>query len=158
MKYFIDTEFHEDGRTIDLISIGIVSEDGREYYAVNGECNFERIETDPNCGWLRENVMQWVDRSHTSSRERIKADVMDFIGDDKPEFWGYYADYDWVVFCQLFGRMIDLPKHFPMFCHDIKQFCNSRGNPKLPAQHDYEHHALADAKWNKLAHEYIETG
>lgn len=33
MKYFLDTEFHEDGKTIDLISIGIVAEDGREYYA-----------------------------------------------------------------------------------------------------------------------------
>jgi hypothetical protein len=29
MKYYYDTEFIEDGRTIDLISIGIVAEDGR---------------------------------------------------------------------------------------------------------------------------------
>ena len=35
MRYFYDTEFLEDGETIDLISIGIVAEDGREYYAVN---------------------------------------------------------------------------------------------------------------------------
>ena len=34
MRYFYDTEFLEDGETIDLISIGIVAEDGREYYAV----------------------------------------------------------------------------------------------------------------------------
>lgn len=32
MKYFIDTEFVDDGHTIDLISIGIVAEDGRELY------------------------------------------------------------------------------------------------------------------------------
>lgn len=30
-----DTEFIENGRTIDLISIGLVAGDGREYYAVN---------------------------------------------------------------------------------------------------------------------------
>ncbi len=30
MRYFLDTEFYEDGKTIDLISIGIVAEDGRE--------------------------------------------------------------------------------------------------------------------------------
>lgn len=30
MRYFLDCEFIEDGRTIDLISIGIVAEDGRE--------------------------------------------------------------------------------------------------------------------------------
>lgn len=37
------------------------------------------------------------------------------------EFYGYYCDYDWVVFCWLFGKMIDLPKGFPMYCKDLKQ-------------------------------------
>lgn len=31
MRYFYDTEFIEDGHTIELISIGVVAEDGREY-------------------------------------------------------------------------------------------------------------------------------
>lgn len=35
MKYWYDCEFLEDGRTIDLISIGIVAEDDRELYLVN---------------------------------------------------------------------------------------------------------------------------
>lgn len=42
MRYFYDTEFLEDGRTIELISIGIVAEDGREYYAVSDECGYDR--------------------------------------------------------------------------------------------------------------------
>ena len=33
MRFWFDTEFYEDGRTIELISIGVVSEDGRTYYA-----------------------------------------------------------------------------------------------------------------------------
>src|SRR5690349_17532726 len=33
MRYFLDTEFIERPGTIDLISIGIVSEDRREFYA-----------------------------------------------------------------------------------------------------------------------------
>ena len=37
MRYFYDCEFIEDGRTIDLVSIGVVAEDGREYYAVSTE-------------------------------------------------------------------------------------------------------------------------
>jgi hypothetical protein len=40
---------------------------------------------------------------------------------NNPEFYAYYADYDWVVFCQLFGTMMDLPKGFPMYCIDLKQ-------------------------------------
>ena len=37
MKFFYDTEFIEDGTTIDLISVGVVGEDGREFYAVSTE-------------------------------------------------------------------------------------------------------------------------
>lgn len=36
-RAFYDAEFIEDGSTIELISIGIVTDDGREYYAVNGD-------------------------------------------------------------------------------------------------------------------------
>ena len=36
-RYFYDCEFIEDGRTIELISIGVVAEDGREFYAVSTE-------------------------------------------------------------------------------------------------------------------------
>ena len=51
--YCYDTEFLEDGTTIELISIGIVASDGREYYAVNSDMDTERIYGDP---WLKENV------------------------------------------------------------------------------------------------------
>jgi hypothetical protein len=37
LRYFYDTEFIENGKTIDLISIGVVREDGRSYYAVSTE-------------------------------------------------------------------------------------------------------------------------
>jgi hypothetical protein len=36
-RVFYDTEFIEDGKSIILISIGMVTDDGREYYAVNGD-------------------------------------------------------------------------------------------------------------------------
>lgn len=156
MKYFLDTEFHEDGKTIDLLSIGIVSEDGREFYAVNANADFSRIEKSESCAWLRENVMPHIDRSVAISKFTIRERVLGFVaGDPSPEFWGYYADYDWVVFCQLFGRMIDLPKGFPMFCRDIKQLAVDAGNPTLPPQEFAEHHALADARWNRIAHDFL---
>lgn len=37
MKIWYDAEFLEDGRTIELISIGMVREDGRTLYAINDE-------------------------------------------------------------------------------------------------------------------------
>lgn len=54
MRYFYDTEFLENGAGIDLISIGIVTEDGsREYYAVNADMPLERIKSHH---WLMQNV------------------------------------------------------------------------------------------------------
>ena len=74
----------------------------------------------------------------------------------KPEFWGYFADYDWVALCQLFGAMMDLPKGWPMYCRDIKQWCDDLGNPRLPPEGKDEHHALADARWAKNAYYFLE--
>ncbi|MBM4469905.1 hypothetical protein GS982_20120 [Rhodococcus hoagii] len=53
MRYWYDTEFNEDGSTIDLLSIGIVAEDGREYYAVNADADWPRVLQND---WLMENV------------------------------------------------------------------------------------------------------
>jgi hypothetical protein len=58
MKIFYDTEFIEDGRTIDLISIGMVAEDGRELYLVNDEIDDDPLsERIRGHNWLMENVI-----------------------------------------------------------------------------------------------------
>jgi len=156
MKYFYDTEFIEDGKIIDLISIGIVAEDGREYYAISTEFDAEKASP-----WVVDNVFNTLpDRRITGSqlwksRASIKHELLDFIGNDKPKFWAYYADYDHVALCQLFGTMMDLPVGWPMYTKDIKQLCDLLGNPKLPAQGQVEHNALEDARWNKKAYEFL---
>jgi hypothetical protein len=43
-----------------------------------------------------------------------------------PEFYAYYADYDWVAFCWLFGKMMDLPNGFPMYCKDLIQLFHDK--------------------------------
>ena len=143
MKYFYDTEFIEDGKTIDLISIAIVSEDGREYYAHSSEYEVSKASE-----WVKDNVIKYLSDTPPISRQEIKQGILDFIGDDSPEFWAYYADYDHVVLCQLFGTMMDLPKHFPMYTRDLKQLLDYYGNPEFEKPED-EHHALADARWVK---------
>jgi len=187
MKYFIDTEFIEGfhkplfGKRrhfIDLISIGIVCEDGREYYAISTEFN-EKDADD----WVKTNVISKLPRRATSfydsptlrqncllykSNKQIAEDIRKFCFKgqiefknnnpvfNNPEFYAYYADYDWVVFCSLFGRMIDLPTGFPMYCRDLKQTFDEKDyqwDGKLKSQLDYpkqtnEHSAIDDAKWN----------
>lgn len=146
MRYWLDTEFIEDGVTIDLISIGIVAEDGRELYCESSGANLTRASK-----WVQDNVLPHLTHQ-VQTRSQIREAIRKFVGDDpKPQFWGYYADYDWVALCQLFGTMLDLPKHWSKYCRDIKQWCDMLGNPELPSQDKNEHHALADARWNKSA-------
>jgi hypothetical protein len=154
MKIFYDTEFYEDGCTISLISIGMVREDGETYYAETKDA----WRLSGRSEWLRENVRPHlqVPEHLRITREQIAKDILHFVG-EKPEFWAYYADYDWVVLCQLYGRMIDLPQGWPMYCHDIKQVADDLGGVKLPEQGKGEHNALADARWNKMAYEWLRT-
>jgi hypothetical protein len=42
VKYWIDTEFIEQPYTIDLISVGLVAEDGREFYAESNEVDWSK--------------------------------------------------------------------------------------------------------------------
>lgn len=144
MKYFIDTEFIESfhkpmfGKRrhfIDLISIGIVAEDGREYYAISKEYNFKDASE-----WVQENVITQIYREQTpvwkqqymdlktfhkyipdgKTNSTIAHDIINFCGatnfinvdgvTEQSEFYGYYSDYDWVLFCSLFGTMMNLPR------------------------------------------------
>ena len=180
MKYFLDTEFIEDGRTIELLSIGIVAEDGREFYQCNRDASLDNASdwivwnVYPHLGvrkrhgsstWIwreskrqRDSDLRWEPGADVVPHSEIRNRLRSFVGEDaKPEFWSYYADYDWVAFCQLFGRMIDLPKGWPMYCRDVKQLCDDLGNPDLPKQTTPEHHALNDAIWTKEAYDYLQS-
>lgn len=275
MKYYLDTEFLEGTQkkffgktkpTIDLISIGLVAEDGREYCAISKDFNLKeawnRYDLEMQSGdmrnlfpegkkiyWIRENVLKPIyeelvlkdnNISSTSiviingkrfseynfcftefkrlikkygkSNKEIASEILNFINPDfgfhissynnselkaggrldkhfndhnvkdfdgyfyaQPEFYTYYGAYDWVVFCWLFGKMIDLPKGFPMYSKDLKQIYDEKekiqlegykhlkeNSPKLKQHVDYpkqskEHNALADAKWNLELHKFLQS-
>lgn len=54
MRFFYDWEFLENGKTIEPISVGIVAENGKEYYAVNALMPIARIGAHD---WLAKNVV-----------------------------------------------------------------------------------------------------
>lgn len=246
MRYFLDTEFLEGtqkklfGRTnptIDLISIGLVDENGREFYAISSDFNLKEAwnrwdkkdccNMPKMCGahiqgecegfkkeyWIRDNVLRPIyyellkledaltekairmstyysmpcDREFCFKTFKflinkygrrncdIANDICAFIyGDDcggsgmsaiemamkyeindktkEPEFYAYYGAYDWVCFAWLFGKMINLPKGFPMYCRDLKQMMDEKGLTKEWKQRNCpdpegEHNALVDANW-----------
>ncbi|MDX2697113.1 3'-5' exoribonuclease [Streptomyces ipomoeae] len=180
-----DLEFLEDGRTIELISIGMVCDDGREYYAVNSDAPWERIRKDT---WLMQNVWPHLPlRGHkrglvtvggtTESRltepgvidmsdSRVKPhwvianEVRDFIQATdavEPQLWADYGAYDHVALCQLWGTMMRLPTGVPMWTHDLRQEIERLGvDPaELPQQREGVHDALGDARHNRVVRRWL---
>jgi 3' exoribonuclease, RNase T-like len=158
-RTFLDTEFLDDGRRIDPISIALVTETGAEYYAVFADCDLDSVLEHP---WLRRNVVphlpvligaaswQWDPRhpdfSHVRDRARIAADIRGFLAaQDEPEIWAYFPPFDTVVLCQLYGPMSDLPGEVPAFTSDLMQEARRAGTG-IPAQPAPVHHALCDAR------------
>jgi hypothetical protein len=164
MKFFYDTEFIETGpgHPIFPLSIGIASERGEEFYAV-----FQRTEEELALAnefvWthvlpklksrpLPQGLSAFVP---AQPLEEIREDLLGYIGDETPEFWSYYADYDHVILCQIFGRMVDLPEGWPKYTLDVKQWAvqlEERAHElELPKDSEEEHHALHDARWIRRA-------
>lgn len=160
MRIFFDFEFIENGdrHPIIPVSVGMIREDGEEYYA-----EFHGVDWSRANDWVLDNVKPLLGKrvTETKTKETIAEEIKAFVKQDKdeegPEFWAYFADYDWVLLCQLYGRMIDLPTGWPMFCLDIKQYMwhmgLSREGIEIPNQE--EHDALADARWNAKVFNYL---
>ena len=157
MRLFYDTEFLEDGTTIELISIGMVADDDRELYAVHRDAPWDRIREHP---WLMANVVPHLphrqdpdplslidmDDPCVLPRQDIADRVCDFIQTTpEPQLWAWYGAYDHVALCQLFGRMIDLPACIPRWTNDVQTLLLSSPDARLPEQDGAIHNALGDA-------------
>jgi hypothetical protein len=160
-RYFYDCEFIEDGRTVDLVSIGVVDEFGREFYAVSTE--FDDSKAVP---WVRRNVLDKLPSPADPawrSRDRIRDDLYEFLiepvkgRDEQIELWAWYAAYDHVALAQLWGAMPALPREIPRFTHELAQRWEDAGRPPLPAGGSGRHDALADARHNLARWHAIET-
>jgi hypothetical protein len=152
-RYFYDCEFIEDGRTIDLVSIGVVDENGREFYAISTE--FDGSRATP---WVRRNVLDRLPSPGDSawkSRERIREELYEFLVEpirgragEQIDLWAWFAAYDHVVLAQLWGAMPALPRAIPRFTKDLRQLWDEKGRPPLPNAEADRHDALVDARHN----------
>jgi len=181
-EIYYDTEFLEGNRTIDLISIGLIRDDGAEYYAVNSDANWAKI---AEHRWLCENVVPhlplaskgvrkatpgentnvttaWkfnIDLSSTLVKPHwvIANEVREFIlAVDDPQLWADWGAYDHVVMCWLWGSMMQLPAGIPMWTHDLRQEIERAGNPAIPSPEGLTaHNALDDAREVRHRREWL---
>jgi hypothetical protein len=158
VRYFYDTEFIDDGYSIELISIGVVAEDGREYYAVSTEFNPDRAGS-----WVRANVLPKLPPPASQlwrSRSQIRSDLETFFDVDGPEpieLWAWVGAYDHVALCQLWGPMTHLPPRIPRFTHELRQLWEQHGSPRMPRRSTNVHDALVDAR-DQLTRYRVITG
>lgn len=179
-RYFYDAEFIErgPGYPIDLISIGIVSEDDRELYLCNDDCDLS-VAND----WVKANVIpclppkrlnlsdpsisprQKQESLRWKTREQIGKAIVEFMDIDrysKPQLYGEWCSYDHVVFSQCFGDMMDSPKGFPMRTIDIIQIAEDElgiSADELPPSLEVEgkHDALLGARSVKMRWEFLQS-
>lgn len=132
MRIFFDTEFTGLHQNTTLISIGLVAENGREFYA-----EFIDYDKDQINDWLQENVINkliygidkliyksdenwaYTDGAYTSrlgDKKYIAQELeqwfnsfVELKGIDKIEMWSDCLAYDWVLFCQLWGYAFNIP-------------------------------------------------
>lgn len=168
-RIFYDCEFIEDGKTIELISMGFTCECDHELYLINQDVHIDRIYDHP---WLSLHVLPHLplapmgigrfwdeeqDDIWNVLKKRYIADrVKEFItAHSDPELWAWYGAYDHVALAQLWGPMVNLPNGIPMWTNDLKQECVRLGNPTLPEQPEGLHNALADARHLKLRFDWL---
>ncbi len=145
-RYYYDCEFIEDGRTIELISIAVVADDGREFFAVSTEFDPGRA-----TAWVRKHVLNKLPPPADPSwrpRWAIRDALFAFlIAPGLPvELWAWLAAYDHVVLAQLWGAMPDLPREVPRLTREIRQHWEAAGCPPIPRPGPDRHDALADAR------------
>lgn len=134
MNLFFDTEFSGLRKDTTLISIGIVSENGKKFYA-----EFSDYDESKCNDWIQENVLKHTilggnetlakrfgEDSNTTVVLGSKPDIRYELGEwlkqfDSVQFVSDVCHYDMVLVIDIFGGAFDLPKNVSAVCHDINQ-------------------------------------
>ncbi|WP_270167568.1 3'-5' exoribonuclease domain-containing protein [Paenibacillus sp. SYP-B4298] len=151
MKVFFDTEFTGLHQNTTLISIGMVAEDGRFFYAELNDYDVSQVGE-----WLKSNVIEkllfqappegqheyWAQSRvkpdvslHTAWNLQMRgnmAEVVDSLREwltqfDNVEIWSDCLAYDWVLFCDLFGGAMRIPDNVYYIPFDICTLFKAEG-------------------------------
>ena len=134
MKIFFDTEFTGLHKNTTLISIGMVDENGRTFYAEFSD--YDRSQCD---NWIKDNViynLKFIKSAQLEYFVNIHENIWEAYGDkeyirevlkdwlsiyDEVELVSDCCHYDMVLFIDIFGDAFCLPDNVNPACHDINQ-------------------------------------
>lgn len=182
MKLFFDTEFTGLHKNTTLVSIGIIAENGKTFYAELTDYDQKQIDE-----WLEKNVIanltidkdslgkfgddaNWIVRGDTES---VKYYLEEWLKQfEKVVFWSDCLSYDWVLFNHIFGHAFSIPENVYYIPFDIctlfehkgidadisreryAEITNDKGQNQT-SEYMMKHNALYDAKVIKLCYEKL---
>jgi len=182
MKLGFDTEFTGLHKNTTLVSIGIIAENGKTFYAELTDYDQKQIDE-----WLEKNVIanltidkdslgkfgddaNWLVRGDTAS---IKYYLEEWLKQfEKVVFWSDCLSYDWVLFNHIFGHAFSIPENVYYIPFDIctlfehkgidadisreryAEITNDKGQNQT-SEYMMKHNALYDAKVIKLCYEKL---
>jgi len=173
-KVFFDTEFTGLHQNTTLISIGLISDCGKTFYAELTDYDITQIDE-----WLQNNVINNLlfneypndalsDKGHSieikantnSVKEHLETWLSQF---EQVEIWSDCLSYDWVLFNQIFGHAFSIPKNVYYIPFDICTIFKIKGiDPDINREEfanmqedSQKHNALWDAKVIKRCYELL---
>lgn len=168
MKVFFDTEFTGLHKDTTLISIGLISEDRRSFYAELTDYDKKQCND-----WIKENVIdnlvssklesdkKYIPNYHIGTKDNISAALGNWFRQfENVELVSDVCHYDMVLLIDLFGGAINLPQNVCPNCYDINQDIARYYNIDLQTAFDksrekilwdnYKEHAVGGEKHNAL--------
>ena len=138
-KIFFDTEFTGLHQKTTLISIGLVSECGKTFYAELTDYDKSQIDE-----WLQTNVINnlmldekihgdkgnfsLIDCRYVGNNFGLKHILTEWLSQfESVEIWSDCLSYDWVLFNQIFGHAFNIPKNVYYIPFDICTLFYAKG-------------------------------
>lgn len=176
-KIFFDCEFTGLHKDTTIISIGLISDCGKTFYAEFTDYDKGQVDD-----WLRQNVIKKL--KYPNNFKRLYHDNSVVICDNKEEIrkslewwfsqfekveiWSDCLSYDWVLFNNIFGTAFDIPKNIYYIPFDICTLFKVKGIDSDISREEYakegkenwfakeeKHNALFDAKIIKMCYDRL---
>lgn len=177
-KIFFDTEFTGLHKNTTLISIGLVAEDGKTFYAEFND--YDQTQVDE---WIQENVIDnlqfheppkgemehWIMTRHPDNplgtnieegcnlemrghKKVIAKDLKAWLCQfDRVELWSDCLSYDWVLFCDLFDGAMNIPENVYYIPFDLCTLFKLKGvDPDISREAYAELEDASKRKHNSL--------
>lgn len=179
MNIYFDTEFTGLHQKTTLISIGLISDCGKTFYAELTDYDKEQVDE-----WIKNNVIsnlylkEYFEKlKNGQTKYKIKDDTLSLCSIselrndlnlwlsqfENVEMWSDCLSYDWVLFNEIFGHAFNIPKNIYYISFDICTLFKSKNiDPDISREefsdmkdNSQKHNALWDAKVIKRCYELL---